>query len=108
MFYEPNLIYTLLLPDQLSSVKRLLEHDAIDTIEYEEYARYLQRHKVIHVEQFEHRLSQFWDYFERFMCHFKGIKKENIIYYLKEAEFKFNYSKENQKKIILDYWKKNM
>ena len=108
MLYEPNLIYTLLLPDQFSATKRLMQHDTMELVEHEEFAHYLQWHKVAHVEHFEHKLEKFWEYFERFMCHFKGIKKENIIYYLKEAEFKFNYSSENQKKIILDYWKKNM
>ena len=35
-------------------------------------------------------IQQFWDYFEKFILKFKGIKNENFIYYLKEAEFRFN------------------
>jgi len=35
-------------------------------------------------------IQQFWDYFEKFILKFKGIKNGNFIYYLKEAEFRFN------------------
>ncbi len=105
MYYESsNWVYTLLLPDQLSTMKTLYDHESADVSEHEAYLRFLQHHKVAYVDHLEHRLNEFWSYLEEFMCHFKGIQKENFIYYLKEAEFKFNHSKENQKKIILSLW----
>ena len=45
-------------------------------------------------------LSDFWHFLENWLDHFKGVKKENFIYYLKEAEFKFNYDKEEQRMIL--------
>ncbi len=42
------------------------------------------------------------------MASFKGVRKENLVYYLKEAEFKFNYSKEEQRSILTDLWRQNM
>lgn len=108
MLYKENWVYTLLLPDQFSGIKRLMEHDALETLEHEVYARYMQRHKVAHVKHFEHRLGEFWNYFELFMHHFKGVKQENLIYYLKEAEFKFNHSKEIQKEILEKLWREAM
>jgi transposase len=108
MLYKDNWIYTLLLPDQFSGMKRLMAHDEIEAMEHEAYARFLQRHKVARVSHFEHRLGEFWSYFELFMHHFKGVKKENLIYYLKEAEFKFNHSKEKQKEIMLKLWREAM
>jgi len=45
-------------------------------------------------------IQQFWDYFEKFILKFKGIKNENFIYYLKEAEFRFNGFKINLEDVI--------
>jgi len=104
MVYQ-SWVYTLLLPDQFTPFKRLMEDENTLEINNEAYARYLNHHKVTHVKSFEHRLGAFWNYFENFMRTFKGVKKENLFYYLKEAEFKFNYTKEKQKKILLNLWK---
>ena len=85
-------IHTLLLPDQFAHLKNLEEN----AIEKEAYARYLNQHKVAHYESFDNVLVDFWHFLEAWMDHFKGVQKENFIYYLKEAEFKFNYDKDEQ------------
>jgi hypothetical protein len=108
MVYEKAWVYTLLLPDQLTPFKRLLEDESNPHVDNEAYARYLNHHKVTHINSFEHRLGTFWDYFKTFMCASKGVKKENLFYYLKEAEFKFNYTKEKQKEILRGLWRENM
>jgi len=95
MLYDKR-IHTLLLPDQFAHLKNLEE----TSIEKETYARYLNQHKVAHYESFDNALVDFWHFLEGWMDHFKGIKKENFIYYLKEAEFKFNYDKEEQRLIL--------
>ncbi len=89
-------IHTLLLPDQFAHLKNLEE----TSIEKETYARYLNQHKVAHYESFDNALVDFWHFLENWLDHFKGIQKENFIYYLKEAEFKFNYDKEEQRAIL--------
>ena len=89
-------IRTLLLPDQFAHLQNLEEN----SIEKETYARYLNQHKVAHYESFENALVDFWHFLENWLDHFKGVKKENFIYYLKEAEFKFNYNKEEQRMIL--------
>ena len=43
--------------------------------------------------------------FEENIKKYRGIDKENFIYYLKEFEFKFNYSKEEQKDILYSLYK---
>ncbi len=98
MLYD-DYVYTLLLPDQFAHVKHL-EDDSIEKITY---ARYLSHTKVAHFESFETPLNHFWRYLERWMEHFKGVNRENFIYYLKEAEFKFNHSKEEQYTILARY-----
>jgi len=95
MLYDKR-IHTLLLPDQFAHLKNLEE----TSIEKETYARYLNQHKMAHYESFENALVDFWHFLEEWMDHFKGVQKENFIYYLKEAEFKFNYTKEEQRLIL--------
>jgi len=95
MAYETK-IYTLLLPDQFSHLKHLSR----DLIDMHYYAQYLSNHKMAHFESFNNIINQFWNFLEHFMMHFKGVSKEKFIYYLKEAEFKFNYTKEEQHVIL--------
>ena len=95
MLYDKR-IHTLLLPNQFAHLKNLEE----TSIEKETYARYLNQHKVAHYESFDNALVDFWQFLENWMDHFKGVKKENFIYYLKEAEFKFNYTHEEQRQIL--------
>ncbi|MDD3343696.1 MAG: hypothetical protein PHR87_08995 [Sulfurospirillaceae bacterium] len=95
MAYEHK-IYTLLLPDQFSHLKHLSK----DLIDMHYYAHYLHNHKMAHFESFNTIIHQFWRFLENFMRHFKGVQKENFIYYLKEAEFKFNYEKDEQRTIL--------
>lgn len=97
-----NSIYTLLLPDQFAHIKNRLDNEKI--IYIKEYARFLNRHKIMHFEKFDSRLIRFWVYLEEKLLHFKGVSKENFIYYLKEYEFKFNHKKEKQKKILWQLW----
>lgn len=89
-------VYTLLLPDQFAHLKNLEEN----SIEKETYVRYLNQHKLAHYENFENELIDFWRFLESWLEHFKGIKKEHFIYYLKEAEFKFNYTNDEQRSIL--------
>lgn len=95
MAYETK-IYTLLLPDQFSHLKHLSR----DLIDMHYYAQYLHNHKMAHFQSFNNIINQFWIFLEEFMLHFKGVNQENFIYYLKEAEFKFNYTKEEQRNIL--------
>jgi transposase-like protein len=49
----------------------------------------------------------FWQYLDEFMKKYKGIGSDSFVYYLKEAEFKFNYPDKTKryrilKKLVLD------
>lgn len=100
MSYQDS-VYTLLLPNQFAHLKHLDQTD-IEASSYQDaYAQFLQKHKVAHYETFHSRVEQFWDYLEKFMLHFKGVHEQNFIYYLKEAEFKYNHSSFEQKTILL-------
>jgi transposase-like protein len=46
------------------------------------------------------KINDFWNFLETYLRKYKGVKSENFIYYLKEAEFKFNYTQEEQREIL--------
>lgn len=96
MAYEKK-IYTLLLPDQFSHLKHLSR----DLIDMHYYARYLSNHKMAFFDSFDNIINHFWEFLDTFMLHFKGVNKVNFVYYLKEAEFKFNYTVAQQRSILL-------
>ncbi len=99
-----NQIYTLLLPDQFSHIKNAQKDIKITYMK--EYAKYLNRYKIMHFEKFDSQIIRFWVFLENKLLHFKGVSRENFIYYLKEYEFKFNYSNEKQEKILWELWLK--
>ncbi|GAX87539.1 conserved hypothetical protein [Lebetimonas natsushimae] len=72
-------IYNILLSD-MSKYKDL---------NYDEIKSILRQTQLIKVQK-QILIYKFWKYFEEFIKKYKGIKKENFIYYLKEAEFRFN------------------
>lgn len=45
-------------------------------------------------------IESFWEFFESFISKYRGVSKESFFYYLKEAEFRFNYTKAEQKEIL--------
>lgn len=98
-------VYTLLLPDQFSH----LRNESFDNTEVKfaymkEYSKYLNRYKIVHYEKFDSKLIRFWVFLENNLIHFKGISRENFIYYLKEYEFKFNNPLHIQQKILWKLW----
>lgn len=101
MVYQDR-IYTLILPDQFSHLDTT--NSEINMAYLKEYAKHLNRYKIIHYKQFDNLLIKFWVYLENSITRFKGVSKENFIYYLKELEFKFNYEKKRQQEIIWELW----
>ncbi|HGZ70211.1 MAG TPA: hypothetical protein ENK74_02335 [Nitratifractor sp.] len=59
--------------------------------------KYLRFNRVSKISTAQSTIRDFWNYFEKFIIQYKGVKSENFIYYLKEAEWRFN------KRVILDY-----
>ncbi len=61
------------------------------------FLKYLRFNRVSKISTAQSTIRDFWNYFEKFIIQYKGVKSENFIYYLKEAEWRFN------KRVILDY-----
>jgi transposase-like protein len=45
-------------------------------------------------------IHRFLYYFENEILKYKGVSDENFFYYLKEIEFKFNFTKDEQREIL--------
>jgi len=74
-----GLIYNIMLSD-------MKNYENLD--EKEIKSMFLQS-RIIKIQN-QLKIQQFWDYFEIFMKKYRGVKKNNFFYYLKEAEFRFN------------------
>jgi len=52
--------------------------------------KYLKFNTISHLSKSQNIITKFWNYFEKFICRYKGVSNEKFIFYLKEAEWRFN------------------
>ena len=96
-------VYNLLMPS-LRRFKQEFIDDGLERLYYEQFSRFLRIHRIAKVEKNQNTITAFWDFFETQIARYKGIRPENFPYYLKEAEFKFNYDEEEQIEILTQKW----
>lgn len=89
--YE-NKVYNLMMP-----TIQHFQYDMIDEQENKLLSKYLRFNKVAKLKKVDNTITKFWDYFEGYILQYKGVSDEQFIYYLKEAEWRFNYTDEEQK-----------
>lgn len=93
--YE-NKVYNLMMP-----TIQHFQYDLQDEQENKLLSKYLRFNKVAKLKRTENTITKFWKFFERFILQYKGVSDEQFIYYLKEAEWRFNCGKEEQKRTFL-------
>ena len=96
--YEDK-VYNLLMPT-LHKYKNQFLDDGIEESYFKEFSKFMMLNKISKIQKKENIIASFWIYFEESIVKYKGINKENFFYYLKEIEFKFNYSIEEQQNIL--------
>ncbi len=94
-FYSNKKVYTLLMP-QLPKPSY--------TKEDKNFEKYLHWHKLYSHDGYVSPLKEFWSFLEEQMKKYKGISKQNFFYYLKECEFKYNYSRQEQQQILKEIY----
>ena len=52
--------------------------------------KYLTFYKISKLSKAQSTITEFWDYFEDFICQYKGVSSEQFVFYLKDAEWRFN------------------
>lgn len=80
-------VYNLMMP----SVGRL-GLDMSDRDDRKLLKKYLKYSIVSKISTQRSTIRNFWDYFENFILKYKGVSDEQFVYYLKEAEWRFNTS----------------
>ncbi|NPA73435.1 MAG: transposase [Epsilonproteobacteria bacterium] len=98
-FHYENKIYNLLLPS-LNKYKNELLSDGIDQAYYKEFSNFMMFNKISKLQKRENLIVKFWNFFENEIVKYKGVKRENFFYYLKECEFRFNYDEKSRFEII--------
>lgn len=93
-FIYDTKIYNLMLPS-LYKFKSFHKSD-------KELSKFLFLNKIAKLQSKTSQINHFWNYLETYLKKYKGVKSENFIYYLKDAEFKFNYTQEEQLTILKD------
>jgi len=88
-----------LLPN-LNRYKDQFLDDGVDESYFKEFSKFMMSNKITKIQRSENIIQRFWYFFEDSILKYKGIDKKNFFYYLKECEFKFNYTKEEQEKIL--------
>ncbi|MFZ2889408.1 transposase [Sulfuricurvum sp.] len=92
-------VYTLLMPS-LGLFKQQFIEDNLEDMYHKEFSKFMRTSKIIKISEHDNAITKFWHYFEQFITSFKGVSNEHFPYYLKEAEFKFNTSKETRTEIL--------
>lgn len=98
-FHYEDKVYNLLMPN-LNKYKNQFLDDGSDKVYFKEFSKFMMFNKISKTKKRENLITQFWLFFEDAILKYKGINHENFFYYLKEIEFKFNYEKEMQVKIL--------
>jgi len=78
-------VYNLMMP----SIVRL----GLDTENRNErklLEKYLTFRKISKLSTQRSTIRRFWEYFESFICQYKGVGDDRFVFYLKEAEWRFN------------------
>jgi transposase-like protein len=52
--------------------------------------KYLTFNKIAKLSKAQSTITRFWGFFEVFILQYKGVSDEQFIFYLKEAEWRFN------------------
>lgn len=102
-FHYDDKVYNLLMTD-LNQYKEQFLDDGAGEAYFKEFSKFMMFNKISKTNKRENTITKFWMFFEESILKYKGVKNENFFYYLKEIEFKFNYSQGEQKKILTDLY----
>ncbi|MBU1659076.1 transposase [bacterium] len=98
-FAYGNKVYNLLMPNLGRYKNQFLEDGASDAY-FKEFSKFMMLNKISKTQKRENLITQFWLFFEQSLLKYKGVRDENFFYYLKEIEFKFNFSLKEQNSIL--------
>lgn len=78
-------IYNIMMPKTKQSLFHMKEDQG-----HKLMMKYLKFNTISKLSKSQNTITKFWDYFEKFICRYKGVSNEKFVFYLKEAEWRFN------------------
>jgi transposase-like protein len=96
-------VYTIMMP-KIQSYDYNLSTDT----ENKKLYKFLKFNKVAKLSTTQNSITKFWDFFETYITRYKGIKSEQFVYYLKEIEFRFNFTCKQQHEILWQRCRDNL
>lgn len=100
-------IYTILMPS-LQQYKQQFIEDSVEGSYINEFNKFKRNSKIIKVDHQYNNIVTFWNYFEKALLKYKGVKNDSFIYFLKECEFKYNHTQEEAIELLIEeYFKEN-
>jgi len=113
-------VYTKIIPDAKSStlmpiIQKKVKPDSIvytdywrgyNVLDVSEFKHYRINHSKLFADKHNHinGIENFWNQAKRHMRKFNGIPKQHFYYFLKECEWRFNYSNPKQQLSMLKQW----
>ena len=113
-------VYTKVIPDAKSStlmpiIQKKVKPDSIvytdcwrgyNVLDISEFKHYRINHSKLFAHKHNHinGIENFWNQAKRHMRKFNGIPKQHFYYFLKECEWRFNYSNPKQQLSMLKQW----
>lgn len=94
-----NKVYSIMM-SLLSRYKSILIDEKQIDLYYKELSKFLLFNKVAKLEKLDNNIQKFWQFLDEVISKYRGINEKNFFYYLKEAEFKFNYNKDEKFEIL--------
>lgn len=89
-FSDNQKIYTVLMPSIALSQK----------LTGDEIKKFFLFHKFIKLQSNQTKINEFRSFFDLNIKSYRGVSKQNLLYYIKELEFKFNYTEQERIKIL--------
>ena len=84
MSYDSK-VYNIMMPKTKRSILQNRDEQSEKLL-----LKYLKFNKISKLAKAQNSITEFWDYFELFIAKYKGVSDEQFIFYLKEAEWRFN------------------
>ncbi|WP_373036678.1 transposase [Sulfurimonas sp.] len=101
-FHYEDKIYNMLMPN-LNRYKNEFLDSGAQEAHFKEFSKFMMLNKISKTQKRENLITKFWIFFEQEILKYKGIRDKNFFYYLKEIEFKFNNSQEDQILILKSF-----
>ena len=94
-------VYSILMPP-LDRFKVAFLDDGLEEVYHREFSRFLNIHRIARLKSRDNTIVRFWRFLDEHMKRYRGVDRENFFYYLKEAEFLFNYPMPERKRFLYD------